>query len=58
MTHCGFEPTAVAQTLSSWSGLAGTIRAMVRPNSLPHVDRPFAGGPLVNIDVNKKINAA
>ena len=58
MTHCGFEPTAVAQTLSTWSGLAGTIRAMLSPNSLPHVEKPFAGGPLVNIDLSKKTNAA
>ena len=42
MTHCGFEPTAVAQTLSSWRGLSATIQAMARPNSLRPVTDSFA----------------
>lgn len=41
MTHCGFEPTAVAQTLSSWNGLTSTIQAMVRPHSLKPVANVF-----------------
>lgn len=41
MTHCGFEPTAVAQTLSSWRGLGATIAAMLRPNSLKPVANVF-----------------
>lgn len=37
MTHCGFEPTAVAQTLTSWNGFVSTIQALSRPNSLAKV---------------------
>ncbi len=35
MLHCGFEPTAVSQTLTSVPGLMATIRAMLRPAGLP-----------------------
>ncbi len=42
MTHCGFEPTAVTQTLGTWKGLAGTIRAMLRPESQPKVEHVFS----------------
>lgn len=41
MTHCGFEPTAVAQTLSTWQGFRGTLQAMMRPHSLPQVEHLF-----------------
>ncbi|MCC6510438.1 MAG: adenosyl-hopene transferase HpnH [Pirellulaceae bacterium] len=66
MTHCGFEPTAVAQTLSSWRGLTGTMQAMLRPNSLRPVEQLFnppasttsAAPPLVNIQPKTKTPAA
>lgn len=29
MVHCGFEPTAVAETFNSWKGLARTVRFML-----------------------------
>lgn len=29
MVHCGYEPTAVNHTFSSWGGLWGTIRALM-----------------------------
>ena len=32
MVHCGFEASAVEETFGSWSGLAGTVRAMLFPN--------------------------
>jgi hopanoid biosynthesis associated radical SAM protein HpnH len=44
MTHCGFEPTAVAQTLSTWRGLTATVQAMLAPGSLRRVDSVFAKG--------------
>lgn len=31
MVHCGFEATAVEETFSSWSGLTGTVKAMLFP---------------------------
>ncbi|MCY4614205.1 MAG: adenosyl-hopene transferase HpnH [Nitrospira sp.] len=33
MVHCGFEASAVAETFSSWSGLTGTVKAMLFPNA-------------------------
>lgn len=34
MLHCGFEPTAVSQTLTSVPGLLATLGAMLRPAGL------------------------
>lgn len=31
MVHCGFEASAVEETFSSWSGLTGTVKAMLFP---------------------------
>jgi hypothetical protein len=45
MTHCGFEPTAVAQTLTTWRGLTATMRAMFGRGALPLVHaQPAAAG--------------
>ncbi|MYA28245.1 MAG: adenosyl-hopene transferase HpnH [Nitrospira sp. SB0666_bin_27] len=31
MVHCGFEASAVEETFGSWSGLTGTVKAMLFP---------------------------
>ncbi len=31
MVHCGFEASAMEETFSSWSGLTGTVKAMLFP---------------------------
>lgn len=33
MVHCGYEASAVEETFSSWSGFAGTVKAMLFPNA-------------------------
>ncbi|MFQ5881669.1 MAG: adenosyl-hopene transferase HpnH [Candidatus Methylomirabilales bacterium] len=33
MVHCGYEPTAVDDTFSSWSGFARTVKLTLFPNS-------------------------
>ncbi len=33
MVHCGFEASAVEETFGSWSGLTGTVKAMLFPNT-------------------------
>ncbi len=37
MTHCGFEPTAVAHTLTTTRGFAATLRAILFRSSLPAI---------------------
>ncbi len=41
MTHCGFEPTAVSQTLLSMSGMGATIYAMLTGRGLKPVASSF-----------------
>ena len=32
MVHCGYEASAMEETFGSWSGFAGTVKAMLFPN--------------------------
>ncbi|MFO1065745.1 MAG: adenosyl-hopene transferase HpnH [Pirellulales bacterium] len=56
MLHCGFEPTAVTQTLGTFRGMTATIAAMLNSNALPKIERPQPA--LVNISIAGRSSSA
>lgn len=59
MTHCGFEPTAVAQTLGSARGLFATLQAMFFSGGLPKLSRVTPNQPAAtNSTIERGVNHA